>query len=275
MFDALRCRFLYGPLDAMLTVDAGALTSVNDFTAAGGRNHRRVHRFARQLALRSPAAFRLAQATVTRPELLPAPFTAASILGHGSGWTVFLLESSVNNAGHAPVVLKVRRKSIGRRLDVLLAQATEYKARFSTVATWYEGCELILPTVFMIAHGPLLARRAMACIQPYVPGPYRDVFSDIAERELLALLGRDEGFRTQFLEVTTRTLRVVHDERRCIDMVGRGNLQLVQSPAGARLCLIDNGVFDLLQKQRDAPSTVTELMVRLRYLEKVRRKLGD
>jgi hypothetical protein len=204
---------------------------------------------------------------------LPLQTPGVSLLNFGSGTTVFLVQCPGAGPGGETKVLKVYRKSLGRPHDALMQQVRDRRAVYERVAQWYRSCSVVLPTHFMVLHGPLFSRPAAACIQPYVHGRKIDVFLDVSKERLVRLLREHAALRAEFRRFTDHTLRAAESEGACVDLVGRNNLVLTRAEGRLRLLLLDHGVYDFERKAIRAPSTLARIRTRLAYLQQVRDEL--
>jgi hypothetical protein len=253
--------------DAVLTAPV-----VPTFRSDAGPRRRRVtlayhcaHLVINALAALLPRAFAWLRARLLDAARLPFRARTVQLLSAGSGVTVFLMQAPC--AGAQAHVLKIYRKSLGRRLRVLLAQAEDRRARYNRIASWYDECGVVLPTQFLLVHGPVLRLPALAYMQPYVDAAAVDVFTDLAEPQLLQLLIEDRALRQQFRLFVERTLRAVTAERACVDIVGRNNLVITTHGGERRLVLLDYGILDFAQPRHR--NTVPELQRRLEYLQRM------
>jgi hypothetical protein len=230
---------------------------------------------------RIPAALNLADAlapglaaavsrrlTDLRPLALAA--TAIEFLDFGSGGTVFRLATPAG-----PRALKVFRRSLGRPLAEQLEVAAYYAGRYRTVAGWYAGVAgLVAPSAFGILPGPILGRPVAAAVQPFLAGRKRCFFADQDAAEALERLRSDPALAEQFRGLARATLECFAKGGRCLDLVGRENLMLVESEGRARLAIVDCGVFELAAVRRDAPERYAALGERIRRLESLLARLG-
>lgn len=270
--DALRTRFLYKPLDAVLASEVGP----------GGRRrdllrtilHPRSSRYDRVRGLVGlgdrllPGSRGWLVRRLLRPGLLPLDARDIRVIGAGSGSTVFLLET-----GSGRRVLKAYRRTLGARPDRLRELARFYQEKHETVSAWYRGsCNPVLPAAFLVLHGPLLGRPAVACLQPFLEGELRDVIAGIQasgdlEGGLPRLLARDLGLREQFLFFVRRTLEIRSERGSCVDLLGPGNLLITYEGGFHRLRLLDYGILDLHSLKREQPTTYRRIADVLSRLE--------
>jgi hypothetical protein len=228
----------------------------------------RVHSAARMLA-RRPGLTGCIQAALFDSRNLPlSGERELTLLNFGTGTTVFLA-SSRDRTGR--LVLKVYRYSLGRRLPTLLKQAAQQRAAYRTLCRWYAGCSVVLPTAFLVLHGPLLRIPALACVQPYVDENHAcDVFSGLPEHALLEQLRRHEPLRRQFVVFVERTLHAARTEHASADLVGRNNLVLSGEGERLRLQLLDVYVHDFATRRARSPHNLAEIESRLVYLRRIR-----
>ena len=204
----------------------------------------------------------------------PAPLALAAsgidFLDYGSGGTVFLLRTPVGAR-----VLKVYRRSLGRPLAVQREVAHYYAERYRTVAGWYASAPgVVTPSTFAILPGPILGRTVAAVIQPYLAGRKLDFFEDQDEAGALARLRADAALAREFRAFADCTLALFAQGERCLDLVGRENLMLIEEGGRVRLAIADFGVFELPGLRRDAPTRWAALGERIDRLDALRRRLG-
>lgn len=276
--DLLRSRYVCASLDAVATAGLGASRreSGTPATAGGPRRYRRVQRAALALSRAVPGGYECIHRLLMRASRLPVAIGGAEVrlIGYGSGVTVFLVPgSAAGETGSRRVVIKVYRRTLGRRLEALLADARHRRATYRRVAGWYDGCSPLLPTQFLVGHGPLLALPGLLCLQHYVEPPHRDVFTGLSEQELAALASRSPRLGRQLVSFAERTSRAVVREGASVDLIGRDNLIVAGPDADPRLVLLEHGVHDLTRKEPRASAIAAETRRRLAYLHQVARQV--
>jgi thymidylate kinase len=280
LVDERRSRYFYKALDAFTTAElrsqpreARAPSSILRLRTSG---FELVRRLARATDALVPGTIRRIRGSLIQATYLPCK-GGVQLLGFGSGSTVFLVENSGSErTAHPDQVLKIYRRSLGRRFSALLELAEEFRTKYRTICEWYGGASFVHPTHFAVLHAPMLDQPAVACFQPYIRGGIADFFAR-TDAELLSLFASHEVLRSQFDAFAECTLRTLEDERRCVDLLGSGNLALVNSAGGYSLCLLDFGIFDLAQQERKSPRVevrIREQMERIRSLQDAARELG-
>jgi len=206
--------------------------------------------------------------TSTAPLALAA--TAIEPLDFGSGTTVFRLETPAG-----PRALKVFRRSLGRPLAEQREVALHYAGRHRTVSGWYAAVPgLVAPSAYLILPGPIRGRPVAAVVQPWVAGHRRCFFEDLDSAGALQLLSGDPLLAEQFRGFARVTLECWRRGRRCLDLVGRENLMLLEFEGRARLAIVDCGVFELAAVRREAPDRYAALAERIGRLEALLGRLG-
>jgi hypothetical protein len=268
-FEEVLLRFLDSAATAPAWSRQGGTRPLRALLA--GRNRaERVHGGLALLDRMAPGAARALSRRLTRSRQLALAVDGIELLGFGGGATVFRCETPVG-----PRVLKVFRRSLGRPLDEQRAVAAYYAERHRTVAGWYERVPgLVVPTAFLILPGPFLGRPVAAAVQPLVEGPLRCFFADQDDDTALARLGSDRALALQFQGFARRTLEAYAREGRCLDLVGRENLMLVETGGRARLAIADCGILDAAGLERDAPARAQALAERIGRLESLLGRLG-
>ncbi len=206
--------------------------------------------------------------TSTAPLALAA--TAIEPLDFGSGATVFRLATP-----GGPRALKVFRRSLGRPLAEQRAVAAYYAARHRTVSEWYAPVPgLVAPAAFLILPGPIGGRPVAAAVQPLLAGRKRCFFGDLDADAALRLLSQDRDLSQQFHAFALVTLECWRKGERCLDLVGRENVMLLEVEGRARLVIVDCGIFELAAMRREAPVRYAALGERIGRLEALVGRLG-
>ncbi len=274
--DVLRSRYVCAALDAVATAGLGASRREpgSPATNGGPRRYRRVQRAALTLSRGVPGGYERIHRVLVRASRLPIEGSSeVRLIGYGSGVTVFLLPGSTVDGTDIRRVVKVYRRTLGRRLEALLADARHRRATYRRVAGWYDGCSPLLPTQFLVGHGPLLALPGLLCVQPYVEPPHRDVFTGLSVGDLAALAGRFPRLGRQLVSFAERTSRAVAREGASVDLIGRDNLIVAGPEADPRLILLEHGVHDLTREEPRASAIAAETRRRLAHLHQVARQI--
>jgi hypothetical protein len=196
--------------------------------------------------------------------------TAIEAVDFGSGGTVFRVETPAG-----PHALKVFRRSLGRPLAEQRAVAAYYAERYRTVSGWYAAVPgLVAPSAVLILPGPILGRPVAAVVQPFLEGAKRCFFEDLDASAALALLDEDPDLAQQFQGFATATLELWTKGERCLDLVGRENLMLLESRGRRRLAIVDCGLFELPAERRRAPARYAALGQRIGRLQALLARLG-
>jgi hypothetical protein len=258
-FEIARSRFVFKALDAAMTAPLRPARPVSTYLGSIV-NHRSANydRIASVIHLTEKIAPQLSSRlsrSLFRPEQLPFSVGGVELMSFGSGATVLLLKSE-----NGPKVLKIYRRSLGRGPDGLLELANTFRRKYEHAASWYNGPFHLVPsTDFLILHGPLLRKPAVAALQAYVGGKRKDLLGDFKDNDLIALLRTNQELRDQFVFFTRQTIRLHDDLRICVDFLGRENLVLVNDGGRTRLLLVDYGIFDLNVLRTEAPATLSRV----------------
>ena len=238
---------------------------------SASRRSERVHAGLALLDRVAPGAARSVSRRIARSAPLALAVDGLELLGFGGGASVFLCETP-----HGPRVLKVFRRSLGRPLAEQRAVAAYYVGRYRTVLQWYAGVpQLVVPTAFLLLPGPLLGRPVAAAVQPLVDRGVRCFFSDQGDDEALERLRSDRDLALQFRGFAVRTLEAYAKEGRCLDLVGRENLMLIDAEDGPRLAIADFGVLEVARLEMEAPERADALAQRIARLDALLGRLGD
>ncbi len=250
----VRSRLLYRSLDAALTAELRPRRRLLDslLRVAGPRtpNYERIGTLVKLTAV--PLTGERMRGLLLRPKRLPVREPRVSLLGFGSGVTVFRVDGN----GKARV-LKVYRRTLGRDRSGLWQVARRYRARYRQLSSWFGS--LVLPAEFLVLHGPLLARPAVACLQECLQGELVDPLA-LPEDELLRRLEAAPALQQQF-ETFARSCLELHARHVFPDLLGRGNVLLVEGERGPCLRLIDYGIFDLRNSTDPSVLPRVELVV--------------
>jgi hypothetical protein len=206
--------------------------------------------------------------TATAPLALAA--TAIEAIDFGSGGTVFRLETP-----SGPHALKVFRRSLGRPLAEQRAVAAYYADRYRTVSGWYARVPgLVARSAFLILPGPIRGHPAAAVVQPFLEGRKRCFFEDLDPAAALELLSQDKALSEQFQGFASVTLELWKKGERCLDLVGRENLMLLEVGGRQRFAIVDCGLFELPILLQQAPARYAALGERVGRLEALLARLG-
>jgi hypothetical protein len=201
--------------------------------------------------------------------LLPFGNTSIELLNYGSGATVFLLQ-----AGDERKVLKIYRRSLGKRLDGMLAVAAEFNGKYKFLTSCYNrGFDLVTMSDFLIVNGPVLGSPAAAILQPYIYGKKRDIFTEFSDDELISLMRKHDHLRKQFITFVEQTVEVFSKGEVCFDVLGAYNLMLVEHCGDLRLVVVDNGIFDLAAIRKRSPAVFSRLEERIARMKDLLRKI--
>ena len=269
VFDTFRTRFLYKPLDAVMTASLSArkprLEYLRSVLSPRSSHYHRVASLVGLIDRLIPGTARWASGRLLESGFVPFAHERIELMDSGSGSTVFLLETRRSRS-----VMKVYRRTIGRSRDDLLDLAAMYRNKYETVSSWYAGpYPIVAPASFLVLHGPLLGRPAVACLQPYIEGEKSDFFGDFDDGELVRLMKEDDKFREQFALFARRTLDIHASQGLCGDLLGARNLMVTRHGESRALTLIDYGIFDLKSLKHDSPAVfarIAALVSRLQSL---------
>ncbi len=163
------------------------------------------------------------------------------LCGFGTGTTVFILESDQGKKA-----LKILRGSLGLNLEEQLQVAREYRRKYRMIKTQYNRDDpLVVPSSYIVMSSPVLGMRAAAVIQPYIPGPRKDLLQGHSDEELLKLFDASPRLRRQFLGFAGQFVSSCRPNSHCLDVVGEENVLLVEEDGHLQIRIIDTGIFDL------------------------------
>jgi len=234
-------------------------------TLVGGRRpQERIHAGFALVDRFAPGAARAISRRVTDPRALAMQVGAFDLIGFGGGASVFRCETPAGAR-----VLKIFRRSLGRPLAEQREVAAYYADRYRTVSGWYASLPgLVVPTAFVILPGPFLGRAVAAAVQPLVE-PRICFFADQDDATALARLRSDRALAQRFEAFGARTLEIYAKEGRCLDLVGRENLMLVDVTGRARLAVADCGILEVARLEIETPERARRLAERIARLESI------
>jgi hypothetical protein len=265
--DGLRARYLFRAMDAALT--AGLRTPPDGGRPGPGtRRYRGMQRVTGLLSAVMPATAERLRRRILDMRHLPFDTRGCELIAFGSGVTVFLIHPA-REGEQGTNVLKVFRKSLGMGRESLLRHVRERRAAHHRVMAWYGDLPVVVPTRFLLLHGPLLARPVAACVQPYIGGEKRDVFTDLSESALSSMLEEHGTFRDRLTRFVGATVRAAEQEGACVDLLGQGNLVVREGGAGPELVLLDMGIYDFARKAVRAPAALAAQRDRIAYLQRI------
>jgi hypothetical protein len=181
-----------------------------------------------------PGVARALEKIALRASRLPLEGNTLRVLDHGTGDTIYTLETP-----RGPLVCKVQRASLGRPLHQLLALAAHRRRGYQAVLRHYEGLRAVFPPAhFLVVHGPVFGTPAVLSLQEYVGERTLDLLHDLDDAELTSLLSRDRRLRGQVRRFIELTLDAWEHRKWIVDL-GKGNLLVAESPTGHRLIFLD------------------------------------
>lgn len=246
--ETVKTRILYRSLDAAFTASlrrrTGALSQLGSMVSLRSSNYERVAAFVCLLDHAIPGVQRRVHDSLYRPQNIPFVNGDLELIGSGSGATVFLVRE-----GSRKVVLKIYRRTIGRSRENLVKLAGEYREKLTRVSRVYG--DLVLPASYLILHGPILRRPAVAALQEFLEGPLFDFFA-LGTAKLASMARVDPEFRQQCILFATRTLDTLDREGTCADLIGEGNVSVFKRAGKSELRLLDYGFFDVAALRRNS-----------------------
>lgn len=200
------------------------------------------------------------------------PFANADLqlMSYGSGSTVFLLKRPEEDW-----VLKIYRRSLGKKGESLAQIAAHFKVKYETVCSWYNSRFNLVPEAhFLILYGPIFSKPAAAVLQRYIHGNKSDFFLDHSNQTLLHLMNQDPELVGSFLFFAEQTFKIQQQHNLCVDFLGRENLMLVEQNGRYKLLVVDNGIFNLATVQHNAPEIWNRIEIRLERIRNLHRLLA-
>ena len=265
--------WVYKSLDAVMTAPLNPKEQRKDLFKSVIRrrssNYKRVSSFFNLLDSIRPGLAKGSANLLCRVRYFPIPGYEMSLLGFGTGATVFLLERDTERK-----VLKVFRRSLGKPAEEALKITCEYRDKYLKTSSWFnDPYDIVIPSRYLMLHGPLLGVTAGAVIQPYIEGKKLDLFQDFTDDEVVQLGSADENFRLQLLDFSRRLFASFREDGVCFDLVGRENLMVVEDAQGYWLKIADNGVFDVPYIREQSPAVYARLKEDLERLQDITKRL--
>lgn len=270
----LKLNWVYKSLDAVMTAPLNPKKQRKELVKAllwkESSNYRRVASFFNLLDSVRPGLAEQSSNRLYRLDHFPITGYTVSLLGFGSGATAFLLENDRERK-----VLKVFRRTLGKPARDVMKITSEYRDKYNKNAGWFNGSfDVVIPSSYMLLHGPLMGAAAGAVIQPYIEGKILDLFQDFSDDEVVRMGRSDANFRLQLLDFSQRLLASYHEDGQCFDLVGRENLMVVENSEGLWLKIADNGVFDVPYIREQLPAVYLDLKEDIERLREISKRLA-
>lgn len=262
-------HWLYKALDAALTAPLNPKTRASQLLKSvlgwKSSNYNRISSLLNLLEHLAPGLSQRISASLLRFDNFPFEGFDVRLLATGTGATVFLLDNLVERK-----VLKVFRRSLGCSAKEVWGVAREFKEKHEKLSAWFNHTyELVVPSTFVVLHGPLMGSTAAAVWQPYITGKKYDVFLDFSVNEAINLLRSDPILKSQWVDFSKQFLISLEENDTCFDLVGRENLMLVQDQGKMSLMIVDNGLFQVNVIRTQNPGRYRQLQAHVEILRKI------
>jgi hypothetical protein len=265
----MRSRLIYKSLDAVLTAPLrpqqgrpGYLKTILNINSS---NYERVAAGTNLVNSFVPGFARQVSSSLCDTSRFPLAEADIQLMSYGSGSTVFLIKMLDRDW-----VLKIYRRSLGKKGSSLDQIANHFKEKYETVSSWYNGrFNLVPPAHFLILYGPIFSSPAAAVLQPFIHGRKSDLFLDYSNANLLELMKNDQKLADRVLYFIERTLHIYNQHNLCIDFLGRENLMLVEENGRHKLLIIDNGIFNLNALYLNARDVWKQMTIRMERLANI------
>jgi len=261
----LTIRVLEGMMIAPVMAQRSARASLRGLRSPRVTNRERTAHLVNLADAIVPGLAGVVSKKLYRTHLLPFADQHPQLIAYGKGSTVFLL-----NTDRGAKVLKVYRRSLGKRGEDLFGVLDAYRAKYNMICEWYNGpFNLVIPSSFLIVNGPVLNQPVAASIQPHIGASKSDLLQDHTDAEIVRMMRENAELREQFIYFASRTLYVYSNYGIVLDLLGYENIVLINDEGRQDLLILDPGVLSIerLQKQRPAKvHTIRQVMVRLESL---------
>jgi peptidoglycan/xylan/chitin deacetylase (PgdA/CDA1 family) len=236
-------RSLDAALTAGLRPPGGALTRIARVARPSSSHYERVGQAVRLAQSAAPGLRARLLRSLLDTSGLPLRAARIELAGFGSGTTVFRLES---DPGVAPRALKIYRRTLGREPRSLASAARRYRLRYRRLREVFGAA--VVPAEFLVLHAPLRRAPALACLQPWLPGPLEDLLAH-DDAALRARMAEHPELGAELRDFARKAL--VWRRQGCFpDLLGAGNLVATTVDGLPRLWLLDYGIFEA-----DTPAT--------------------
>lgn len=123
----------------------------------------------------------------------------------------------------------------------MIEKAKQIKQDYQKIKSWFGHIPSFVPDeFFLIVHSPLLSKKAVATIQPFIEGKIRGFFEDFTEDQLVTTINNNRTLKKQFALFGEKLMELCHiDHWECIDILGKANLSLIEKDGEQQLILID------------------------------------
>lgn len=160
-------------------------------------------------------------------------------VGKGCECRVYKLASlDINNPS---LVIKIDQME-SSDTERLLKRANELRSAYEEQKSWYAALPHLIPdeSQFIGKH-PYGGGKALFTIQEFFGNAtkIKDLFREIPQDELLAILRQNPGLATTFRAFVAITLEQAQQHDRMVDTFGEKNVALIDTKDGKRLILLD------------------------------------
>lgn len=154
--------------------------------------------------------------------------------------------------------------------EQLLKRANELRSTYEEQKSWYATLPGFIPdeSRFITKH-PYGGSKALFTIQEFFgdAAKIKDLFREVPQDELLALLQEDSRLATAFRTFVSITLEQANRHDRMVDTLGDKNIALIDTKDGKRLILLDPHVT--YHPSQAKPETQRKLLADLAYLKDI------
>ncbi len=159
----------------------------------------------------------------------------------GAGWECTVFKLASQNPDNPSLVVKIDQTETGD-VKQLLERGKQLRDTYEEQKSWYELLPRFIPDEFQfIAQGPREGKKVLFTIQEFLgdAAKIKDLFREIHQDELLALLRNDPRLADDFRTFVSITIEQAEQYDRMVDTMGNKNVALIDTEDGKQIILLD------------------------------------
>ncbi len=202
----------------------------------------------------------------------PEKFSFEGLKGRGGQSRVYLLKNLEENS--PSYALKIFRSAYLKKFfKNTEAAVASFREEIKQVKEWYSPDlhDIFLDEYMLKLKDPFTKKEALAVLQPYQSGEIKDIFTDISQEELIALLSHNTKLKDKFIKFTKQTLAHAEKTEEVLDLLGDKNLSIISNKNDDRLIVLDpHHIYKTSDQENNAGPRCQE---KLTYLKTISDKL--